>query len=259
MNSQISTLGEMKAIGDECRAAYQVIKARLGNSDKEVLKLRQAEAEHLFRRISITFAVNGKADAEERLIPFDIIPRVLTRSEWQRVTEGLNQRVEALNLFLKDIYSKADVIKTGIIPADLIYQNPYYRLEMLGNPVAHDIDIQIAGIDLVRVDSETFYILEDNARTPSGVSYMLENREVMMRLCPDLFSEHQIAPVDNYPDELLATLRSLAPRTSSSEPNVVLLTPGQFNSAKYEHSFLAEKMGIELVEGCYLFVRENIV
>lgn len=259
MNSIIRAFDEMNASGDDCRAAYQIIKPWLESADKETLRLRQAEAEHLFRRIGITFAVYGEADAEERLIPFDIVPRVLTRQEWQKVTEGLDQRVEALNLFLKDIYNKADVIKAGIVPADLIYQNPYYRPEMLGSPVAHDIYIQIAGIDLVRVDSDTFYVLEDNVRTPSGVSYMLENREVMMRLFPDLFGEHQIAPVDNYPDELLATLRASAPTSSSSEPNVVLLTPGQFNSAYYEHSFLADKMGIELVEGRDMLVRENIV
>ncbi|MEM8813906.1 MAG: circularly permuted type 2 ATP-grasp protein, partial [Pseudomonadota bacterium] len=224
-----------------------------------VLIRRRSEAELLFRRIGITFAVYGETEAEERLIPFDIVPRVLTRAEWNRLSEGLDQRVKALNAFLTDIYSKAEIIKAGIIPADLIYQNPYFRPEMLGARVAHDIYVLIAGIDLVRVDSETFYVLEDNARTPSGVSYMLENREVMMRLFPDLFGEHQIAPVENYPDELLATLRSSAPASSSAEPTVVLLTPGQYNSAYYEHSFLADKMGIELVEGRDLLVRDNIV
>ena len=250
---------EMTASGDDCRAAYQLLKPWLENTGIETMRRRRAEAEHLFRRIGITFAVYGEADAEERLIPFDIVPRVLTSGEWRRVSEGLDQRVKALNAFLRDVYHKADIIKAGVIPADLVYQNPHYRPEMLSNPVAHNIYIQIAGIDLVRVDADTFYVLEDNVRTPSGVSYMLENRDVMMRLFPDLFSEHQIAPVENYPDELLATLRACAPAPSSSEPTVVLLTPGQYNSAYYEHSFLADKMGIELVEGRDLVVRDNIV
>ena len=259
MNAENRAFDEMTGSGDKCRAAYQLLKPWLENTDSETMRLRQAEAEHLFRRIGITFAVYGESDAEERLIPFDIVPRILTRKEWNRASEGLFQRVKALNLFLKDIYNKAEVIKAGIVPEDLIYQNPYFRPEMLSSPVAHDIYIQIAGVDLVRVDPDTFYVLEDNVRTPSGVSYMLENREVMMRLFPNLFAEHQIAPVEDYPDKLLTTLRACAPPAASSLPTVVLLTPGQYNSAYYEHSFLAEKMGIELVEGRDLLVRENIV
>ena len=145
------------------------------------------------------------------------------------------------------------------MPEDLVFRNPAFRPEMNGQRVPHDIYVHIAGIDIVRVDAETFYVLEDNARTPSGVSYMLENREIMMRLFPELFSRHRIAPVENYPDELLRTLKSVAPLTTTKEPNVVLLTPGVFNSAYYEHSFLADKLGVELVEGRDLFVKDEIV
>ena len=173
--------------------------------------------------------------------------------------KGLTQRVNALNAFLADIYGKRECLKAGIVPEDLIFRNPCFRPEMDGRTVPHDIYVHIAGIDIVRVDADTFYVLEDNARTPSGVSYMLENREVMMRLFPELFAEHRVAPVENYPDSLLATLRSVAPRSSSGDPVCVLLTPGQFNSAFYEHSFLADKLGIELVEGSDLFVREEVV
>ncbi|MGL4811247.1 MAG: circularly permuted type 2 ATP-grasp protein, partial [Beijerinckiaceae bacterium] len=207
----------------------------------------------------ITFAVYGEANATERLIPFDMIPRVLTRKEWTLLERGLVQRVNALNAFLRDIYGPKECIRAGIVPQDLIYQNDYFRPEMDGVSVPHGIYVHIAGIDIVRVDPDTFYVLEDNARTPSGVSYMLENREVMMRLFPELFTQHHVAPVDHYPDSLLATLRSVAPRSSAGEPTSVLLTPGQYNSAFYEHSFLADKLGIELVEGNDLFVREDTV
>src|SRR5207249_8016963 len=161
--------------------------------------------------------------------------------------------------FLKDVYSQREILRAGIVPEDLIFQNPVFRPEMNGHKVPHDIYVHIGGIDVVRVDAETFYVLEDNARTPSGVSYMLENREIMLRLFPDLFSRHRVAPVENYPDELLATLKSVAPASASRDPTVVLLTPGVFNSAYYEHSFLADKLGVELVEGRDLLVRDEVV
>ena len=225
----------------------------------ENLAHRRLEAELLFRRIGITFAVYGQNEAEERIIPFDIIPRVLTRSEWQRLSRGLEQRVRAINLFLADLYGPAEILRAGIVPGDLIYRNPYYRPEMAGLKLPHNVYVHIAGIDLVRTGEDDFYVLEDNARTPSGVSYMLENREVMMRVFPDLFAEHRIDPVETYPEELLATLISVAPPSAQSEPTVALLTPGPFNSAYYEHSFLADKLGIELVEGRDLLVVDNIV
>ena len=213
------------------RAAYAKLKRWLDEAPSDLIDARRSQAELFFRRIGITFAVYGDNEASERLIPFCIIPRVLTKPEWAIIERGLAQRVTALNAFLSDIYGAQECIKAGVIPADLVYRNPHYRLEMLRLPVPHHVYVHIAGIDVVRVDEDTFYVLEDNARTPSGVSYMLENREVMMRLFPELFTHHRVAPIENYPDALLATLRSVAPARGSQDPTVVLLTPGRFNSA----------------------------
>jgi uncharacterized circularly permuted ATP-grasp superfamily protein len=246
---------EMKGQDGAVRPAYKELSAWLGEVRPDVLDYRRREAELLFRRIGITFAVYGEADSQERLIPFDVIPRILSASEWKLLSRGLEQRVKAINAYIKDIYGRRECLRAGIVPEDLVFQNPVFRPEMNGQKVPHDIYVHIAGIDIVRVDAETFYVLEDNARTPSGVSYMLENREIMLRLFPELFSRHRIAPVDNYPDELLATLQSVAPDSAAAEPSVVLLTPGVYNSAYYEHSFLADKLGIELVEGRDLFVK----
>ncbi|WP_181707564.1 circularly permuted type 2 ATP-grasp protein [Chthonobacter rhizosphaerae] len=250
---------EMTGDGRGCRPAYSLIKSWLAETTPDTLKLRQDEAEFLFRRIGITFAVYGDAEAEERIIPFDIVPRVLTGTEWATLSRGLTQRVTALNRFLADIYGKGEIIRAGVVPQELVYQNPSFRPEMVGVRLPSDVYVQIAGIDIIRTDDKDFYVLEDNARTPSGVSYMLENRDVMMRLFPDLFAEARIQPVENYPDELLATLRSLAPASAPSEPTVALMTPGPLNSAYYEHSFLADKLGVDLVEGRDLFVRDNVV
>lgn len=250
---------EMNGFGQGARPAYRTIQAWLDSSDPENLRRLQKEAEFLFRRIGITFAVYGDAEAEERIIPFDIVPRVLTGSEWSTLSKGLTQRVTALNRFLADVYGAGEIIRAGVVPADLVYQNPAFRPEMVGLKLPHDVYVQIAGIDIIRTDDKDFYVLEDNARTPSGVSYMLENRDVQMRLFPDLFAETRIQPVDNYPDELLASLRSLAPASAPAEPTVVLMTPGPLNSAYYEHSFLADKLGVELVEGRDLFVLDGVV
>lgn len=250
---------EMSAYGAEIRPGYELIMNWLSQSDPEQLRLRQKEAELLFRRIGITFNVYGDADAEERLIPFDIVPRVINRGEWRSLTKGLEQRVKALNAFLADVYNKGEIIKAGIIPEELVYKNPYYRPEMVGFSPPQNIYVPIAGIDIIRVDADTFYVLEDNARTPSGVSYMLENREVMLRLFPELCAESKVSPVENYPDDLLATLRSIAPDSAPSVPTIGILTPGPFNSAYYEHTFLADKLGVDLVEGRDLFVRDNVV
>ncbi len=201
----------------------------------------------------------ARPKSTERLIPFDVIPRIISSAEWDVLKRGLEQRVRAINLYLNDIYGQRAILKAGIIPEDLVFQNPQFRPEMNGQKVPHNVYVHIAGIDIVRVDEKTFYVLEDNARTPSGVSYMLENREIMLRLFPDLFSRYRVAPVENYPDELLATLKSVAPTTASSDPTVVLLTPGIYNSAYFEHSFLADKLGIELVEGRDLLVKNGIV
>jgi uncharacterized circularly permuted ATP-grasp superfamily protein len=238
---------------------YRVLKRWLDETPSDIFDARRSQAELFFRRIGITFAVYGDNESTERLIPFDIIPRVLTKAEWAGLERGLKQRVTALNAFLADVYGRQECIKAGIIPADLVFRNPQYRPEMINFDVPHGCYVHIAGIDLVRVDESAFYVLEDNARTPSGVSYMLENREVMMRLFPELFARHRIAPVENYPDALLATLHSVAPRSASRDPTAVLLTPGRFNSAYYEHSFLADKLGIELVEASDLFVVDDVV
>ena len=255
------TYDEMRSWGEtaEVRSAYQAIKHWLDDAPPALLDARRRQAELLFRRMGITFAVYGEADSTERLIPFDIVPRVLTRPEWSHLEKGLRQRVTALNAFLADVYGPQECLKAGIVPADLILRNPGYRLEVAGHAPPHGIYVHIAGIDIVRTDDDSFYVLEDNARTPSGVSYMMENREVMMRLFPELFAEQHVAPVETYTDSLLATLRSVAPPGMRGDPNIVLLTPGPFNSAFYEHSFLADKLGVELVEGSDLFVRDAVV
>ena len=255
----MSKFDEMRGGGDTIRPGYEALERWLSETPADVLANRKLEAEHFFRRIGITFNVYGDAQGTERLIPFDIIPRILTSGEWATLAKGLEQRVKALNAFIADVYGSREIVRAGLIPEDLVLQNPGFEPEMTRITPPGGIHVHIAGIDVVRVDEDSFYVLEDNARVPSGVSYMLENREAMMRLFPELFSRLKIAPVDNYTDDLLATLRSVAPRTAPREPTVVLLTPGQFNSAYYEHSFLADKMGVELVEGRDLFVRNNVV
>jgi uncharacterized circularly permuted ATP-grasp superfamily protein len=250
---------EMTGADGALRPAYRELARWLEQVPADALEFRRREAEVLFRRIGITFAVYGEAEGQERLIPFDVLPRILAAAEWELVRKGLEQRLNAINRFIADIYGRREILKAGIIPEDLIFQNPVFRPEMNGKRVPHDIYVHIGGIDIVRTDAESFYVLEDNVRTPSGVSYMLENREIMLRLFPELFARHRVAPVENYPDELLATLNSVAPRTASSDPTVVLLTPGVHNSAYYEHSFLADKLGVELVEGRDLFVKDESV
>jgi len=255
----LAAFDEMKGAEGTLRPAYNELFRWLSEVPSDVLDYRRREAEVLFRRIGITFAVYGEADAQERLIPFDVLPRILAAAEWDILRAGLEQRIKAINLYLCDVYTRREILKAGVIPEELVFQNPVFRPEMNGQKVPHDIYVHIGGIDIVRVDAESFYVLEDNARTPSGVSYMLENREIMLRLFPELFARHRVAPVENYPDELLATLKSVAPMTASADPTVVLLTPGIYNSAYYEHSFLADKLGVELVEGRDLFVKDDLV
>jgi uncharacterized circularly permuted ATP-grasp superfamily protein len=250
---------EMTGVDGAARPPYGELSRWLGEIPADVLDYRRREAELLFRRIGITFSVYGEADAQERIIPFDVLPRILSAAEWDLLRSGLEQRIKAINLYIKDVYGRREILKAGLIPEDLVFQNPVFRPEMNGQKVPHDIYVHVGGIDIIRIDAETFYVLEDNARTPSGVSYMLENREIMLRLFPELFARHRVAPVENYPDELLATLKSVAPAIANSDPTVVLLTPGVFNSAYYEHSFLADKLGVELVEGRDLFVKDELV
>src|SRR3974390_3528312 len=202
------------------RPAYKELALWLKETPPDALEYRRKEAELLFRRIGITFAVYGDAEAQERLIPFDVVPRIISAKEWTLLEKGLKQRVRALNLFLRDIYHGRDILRANLIPDALIFQNPVFRPEMNGQAVPHDVYVHIAGIDIIRVDAENFIVLEDNARTPSGVSYMLENREIMMRLFPDLFAGHRIAPVERYPAEPLSALRSVAPGSASSGPTV---------------------------------------
>ncbi len=256
----IESFDEMNSSGStEVRPPYAGLRQWLDGTPRDTFDARRSQAEHFFRRIGITFAVYGENQSSERLIPFDVIPRILMKSEWDLLEAGLKQRVRALNAFLADIYGAQECIRAGIVPEALIFRNPQYRLEMKGVRVPHDIHVHIAGIDVVRTGESEFYVLEDNARTPSGVSYMLENREVMMRLFPELFASHRVAPVDNYPDALLATLRSVSPGRQTGDPVVALMTPGRYNSAYYEHSFLADKLGVELVEASDLFVRDDVV
>lgn len=242
----------------EVRAPYALIDAWLKSLSAETQAMKRREAEVLFRRIGITFAVYTEGGDPERLIPFDFIPRVLAQAEWQRLRRGLEQRARALNAFIHDIYHERDIIRAGRVPEKLILNNSEFRPEMQGLDLPGRMYSHIAGIDMVRTGPDDYYVLEDNCRTPSGVSYMVENREVMQRLFPDLFRSNLVAPVAHYPDELLATLRSLAPPNCQGEPTIVLLTPGIYNSAYYEHAFLADEMGIELVEGADLVVRKGI-
>ncbi len=224
----------------------------------EAMRAKRQQADAAFRQVGITFAVYGDDAGTERLIPFDLIPRVIPANEWATLEKGLTQRVRALNLFIHDVYHAQHIIKAGVIPAEQIYLNAQYRPHMQGVDVAGNNYCHIAGIDIVRAGAGEFYVLEDNLRVPSGVSYMLEDRKMMMRLFPEAFSKMPIAPIEHYPDLLLETLRSSAP-SAVDAPNVVVLTPGMYNSAYFEHAFLAQQMGVELVQGKDLFVDDGAV
>jgi uncharacterized circularly permuted ATP-grasp superfamily protein len=241
------------------RSPYQRLQDWVNSMPADLRNLKQAEAEALFRRIGITFAVYGEGGDPDRLIPFDMFPRVFTAQEWFRLERGIKQRARALNAFLADVYDRGEIVRAGRIPANLVYLNEAYEKAVAGIRPSKGVFSHIVGIDLVRTGPDQFFVLEDNCRTPSGVSYMLENREIMMRMFPDLFRENRIEPVDNYPEILRRTLASVAPEKCDREPNVVILTPGHFNSAYYEHSFLADLMGVELVEGQDLFVEGEFV
>jgi uncharacterized circularly permuted ATP-grasp superfamily protein len=249
---------EMHAADGKVRAHYNDIAAWLATQPPDALATKRAEAELIFRRVGITFAVYGSEAGTERLIPFDIIPRIIPQAEWQLLQTGLAQRVRALNMFIRDVYHGQDIVRAGVIPAEQLFQNAQYRPEMQGIAVASDIYAHIAGVDIVRAGQGEFYVLEDNLRTPSGVSYVLQNRKMMMRLFPALFESHPVAPVAHYPDLLLDNLRSVAPM-GVDDPTVVVMTPGMYNSAYFEHAFLAQQMGVELVEGKDLFVSDNTV
>jgi len=241
------------------RAEFASLSQWVAETPAAELQRRQQSAETTFRQLGITFAVYGENDAAERIIPFDIVPRVFLAGEWARLSAGLVQRVQALNAFLEDIYGERRILKEGLIPPELVLMNEQFRPEVAGIRPPHGIWAHICGIDLVRTGPDEFFVLEDNARTPSGVSYMLENREAMIRLCPELFRDFRVAPVDSYPDMLLQTMRSVSPAGGKGEPVCVVLTPGHFNSAYYEHSFLADSMGVPLVEAADLVVDDDLV
>lgn len=250
---------EMNGFGGEVRPPYKAFAEWLGVQHLDTLRQKSAEAEVLFRRSGITFAVYGAEEAGERLIPFDILPRIIAADEWRRLELGIEQRVRALNAFLYDIYHRQEILKAGKIPEELVVQNSAFLPEMIGVDPPRGIYSHIIGVDLVRTGENEFMVLEDNTRTPSGVSYMLENRETMMHLFPDLFSRNRVRPVDNYADALLKTLESVAPGNLDAEPTIALLTPGVYNSAYFEHSFLADQMGVELVESSDLVVIDGLL
>ncbi len=249
---------EMNGSDGATRHHYCDYRDWLATQPIETMRNKRTEADLVFRRVGITFAVYGDDAGTERLIPFDVIPRVIPAAEWRLLEAGLRQRVRALNLFCHDVYHEQAIVKAGKIPAEQIFKNSQYRPEMHGVDVPNGIYAHVAGIDIVRANEGEYFALEDNVRVPSGVSYMLENRNMMMRLFPDLFARHRVAPVAHYPDFLLDNLRSVAPQ-GVIDPTVVLLTPGMHNSAYFEHAFLAQQMGIELVEGQDLFVLDNAV
>jgi uncharacterized circularly permuted ATP-grasp superfamily protein len=259
---------EMYDRHDRVRMHYREFERWLAEQTPESMRIKRTEADLAFRRVGVTFAVYGGDNDDdpdggtERLIPFDVVPRIIPAAEWHHLEAGLRQRVRALNLFLHDAYHDQNIVRAGRIPTEQILRNAQYRPEMHGVDVPRNIYSHIAGIDVVRAHDATgnaeYFVLEDNLRVPSGVSYMLENRKMMMRLFSDLFARNRVAPVAHYPDVLLKNLRSVAPQ-GVDDPTVVLLTPGMYNSAYFEHAFLAQQMGIELVEGQDLFVDDGHV
>ncbi|GAB3628658.1 circularly permuted type 2 ATP-grasp protein [Pandoraea terrae] len=257
----VESYNEMASGTGETRPHYRRFDDWLRCQSDDTLTHKRTEADLSFRRVGITFAVYGNDAGTERLIPFDLIPRIIPAHEWQTLQSGLRQRVEALNRFIHDVYHGRDILRAGVIPPEQVLMNAQYRPEMQGVEVPGDIYAHIAGVDVVRAgtpDNGEFYVLEDNLRVPSGVSYMLENRKMMMRLFPELFARNRVAPVEHYPDLLLDSLRAVAPQ-GVDDPTVVVMTPGIYNSAYFEHAFLAQQMGIELVEGQDLFVEDNLV
>jgi uncharacterized circularly permuted ATP-grasp superfamily protein len=257
---------QLPYIDSAVRPHYRNYLDWLKRQDPQTMRDRRDEAEMIFRRVGITFAVYGDKDEDgsgtERLIPFDLIPRIIPAHEWQDMEKGLTQRVTALNRFIHDVYHDQEILKAGLIPSEQVLNNAQFRPEMMEVDVPNGVYSHISGVDIVRAPNAAgegeYYVLEDNLRVPSGVSYMLEDRKMMMRLFPELFSQHRVAPVAHYPDLLLETLRASGPATTDN-PTVVVLTPGMYNSAYFEHAFLAQQMGVELVEGQDLFVKDSFL
>jgi uncharacterized circularly permuted ATP-grasp superfamily protein len=249
MNQDRIHFDEMLLNSDGVRPPYQEYQKWFSTEDPNRLIKKSKEAEAFFRRTGITFNVYGQADAQERLIPFDLIPRIISNREWTRLSKGIEQRVRAINAFLHDIYNRQEILRAGIIPIDLIAKNEAFLPQMMGFTPPGGVYTHIVGTDIVRTGEDDFFVLEDNARTPSGVSYMLENRETMLQMFPELFTQNKVKPVSNYPKNLRRSLEACAPKGCKGKPTVAILTPGIHNSAYFEHSFLADQMGVELVEG----------
>lgn len=240
---------EMLLPDGSVRAPYSEFCEWYGAQDASRLRTKARDAENFFRRTGITFAVYGEEEASERLIPFDIVPRIISGREWARLSRGIEQRVRAINAFLHDIYHRQEILRAGRIPVELIARNEAFLPQMIGMDPPGGIYTHIIGVDIVRTGPDQFYVLEDNARTPSGVSYMLENRETMLHMFPELFRKVRVREVSDYPRKLRRSLAASAPRACNGPPEIAVLTPGIHNSAYFEHSFLADQMGAELVEG----------
>ncbi len=259
MAHRSDTFDEMRQGDGGVRAAYTDYCKWYDQQASDLLRRKSKDAEGSFRRTGITFNVYGEHAAEERLIPFDMVPRIITAAEWRRLTRGIEQRVRALNAFIHDLYHRQEIVRAGRLPQRLLRQNDAWLPHMVGFTPPGGVYTHVVGIDLVRTDANDWFVLEDNARTPSGVSYMLENRETMMAMFPELFTRVPVATVSDYPRRLAKSLAACAPRGASGKPTVAVLTPGIYNSAYYEHAFLADQMGAELVEGSDLRVVEGRV
>jgi uncharacterized circularly permuted ATP-grasp superfamily protein len=248
---------EMFAAPDQLREHYTPLLEHLATLPPEEILRRKQAADLSFLNQGITFTVYGRDEGTEKIFPYDMLPRIITSAEWAKVERGLTQRITALNLFLKDIYNEGRILKDGIVPRELVYSSPQFRRQMCGLQVPRNVYVAVCGTDLIRMENGEFVVLEDNLRVPSGVSYMLTNRRVMKRIFPQLFHQYAVKPIEQYTQLLLGTLRSLAPE-GRPEPNIVVLTPGVFNSAYFEHAYLARQMGVELVEGRDLVMHDNI-
>jgi uncharacterized circularly permuted ATP-grasp superfamily protein len=253
----LNSFDEMSVSGGDVRSPYRRYEKWFSGQEQSHLQIKSRDAERAFRRTGITFAVYGDEQASERLIPFDIIPRIISGSEWRRLEQGIEQRVLAINAFLDDIYHRQEIIRAGRIPKELIYNNEAFIPEMIGFRPPGNVYTHVIGVDIVRTAENQFYVLEDNARTPSGVSYMLENRETMMQLFPELFQQCKVRPVEDYPKLLRQSLSAVKPHGAPDRPTIAVLTPGVHNSAYFEHAFLADQMGVELVEGSDLKVLDG--
>jgi len=249
---------EMFAGPDELHPHYEPLFERFASLPADELQHRKHSAELSFLNQGITFTVYGRDEGKEQIFPYDLVPRIITAAEWATVERGLTQRLTALNMFLRDIYNEGRILADGIVPRELVYSCKHFRRQMVGLQVPRNVYVAICGTDLIRMENGEFVVLEDNLRVPSGVSYMLTNRRVMKRIFPQLFHSYNVRPIEQYTQLLLGTLRSLAPE-GRPEPNIVLLSPGVFNSAYFEHAYLARQMGIELVEGRDLVTHDNII